>query len=219
MQRAERKLQLSLNVVGEDDMDWEGKQMASPEVGDLRSVIFGLHIFDRIEINNEISGELNMPELIAMAEKVIAMRYEHKTDKDDRKFEITPVDRLSEHDLVMERSSSVSFDPGLDEASYRSWVENFSKASETIDSSKLDLGNKRSLPEENHLKLEAARKKAEEKKVSKWESLGYHSLSVKDPIPPVDDDRLLDLGSVNFVYGDCTHPSKVFPSVPTIIFR
>jgi hypothetical protein len=38
MRRAERKLQLSHNVVG-DDMDWEGKEMAGVETGNLRSII------------------------------------------------------------------------------------------------------------------------------------------------------------------------------------
>ncbi|KAK9273105.1 hypothetical protein L1049_017912 [Liquidambar formosana] len=219
MRRAERKLQLSHKVLGEDDMDREGKEMQGPEAGDLRSVIFGLHMFNPTDINDEKSGELSISELNALAEKVIAMRHEQKIEKDDRKFEINPIDLLNGCDLVMEKSAgSVSFDPGLDEDSYLSWVEKFKESSQSGDNSVLELGSRRNLPEEKHLKLEAARKKAEEKKLSKWEALGYHSLSVKDPIYPVDGDMMSDLGSVNFVYGDCTQPSKVCPSEPAVIF-
>lgn len=53
----------------------------------------------------------------------------------------------------------------------------------------------------------------------KWESLGYNSSSVKEPILPVDRDISSDSGSLHFVYGDCTQPSKVCPSENTIIFR
>ena len=81
------------------------------------------------------------------------------------------------------------------------------------------MGNRKKLPEDKHFKLEAARKKTEEKKLAKWEAHGYHSLSAKDPICPVDGDMMSDSGYVHLVYGDCTHPSKVCPSEPAIVFR
>ncbi|KAA8515885.1 hypothetical protein F0562_019064 [Nyssa sinensis] len=189
MRRAERKLQLSQYVVGEDVMDREGKEMAGAE------------------------AELN-----AMAERVIALRHKQHPDKDDRKFEIHPMDLLNGGDLMERSPASITFDPGFDEASYLSWVEKFKEASQAHDNSILELGNRRNLPEEKHLKAEASRRKAEEEKLSKWEALGYHSLSFKDPMCPTDTDITSDSGSVHFVYGDCTHPSKVCPSEPTIIF-
>lgn len=219
MRRAERKLQLSHNVVGEVDIDREGKEMAGAEAGDLRSVIFGLRMIDPSEINNDESSEPNMSELDAMADKVVAIRHEQQLGKDDRKFEVNPMDLLKGHDLIMDRSSvSVDFDPGLDEASYLVWVEKFKEASQSSDDPIIQVGNRRKLPEEKLLKLEAARKKAEEEKLAKWEAHGYNSLSVKDPPSHVDVDMISDSGSVDFVYGDCTLPSKVCPSEATIIF-
>ncbi|CAL5331340.1 unnamed protein product [Camellia sinensis] len=217
LRRAEKKLQLSHNVVGEDLMDHEGKETTGAEAGDLRSVIFGLNMLDPTEMSNEQPDLLNMSELHVMVEKVIALRYKQQSDKDDRKFEVNPMDLLNGHDLVKKDPTSVAY-PGFDEASYLSWVEKFKEASESRDSPVLELGNRRNLPEEKQQRAEAARKNAEEKKVSKWEALGYHSLSVNDPICPPNGDMMSDSGSVHFVYGDCTRPSKICPSDPAIIF-
>ncbi|PQP97495.1 putative helicase CHR10 isoform X1 [Prunus yedoensis var. nudiflora] len=216
MRRAERKLRLSHNVIGDDVMDQEGKEEAGVEPSDLRSIIFGLHLFDPDEINND---EFGMSELNAMAEKVISVRDKQIANEDERKFEVNPTDVLHGHDLVAgESNTSLSFNSGFDEASYLSWVEKFKEVSQESGNENTDLRSRRNLLEEKRLKLEAAKKKAEEEKLSKWEDLGYHSLSVEDPVSPVDSDMMSDSGSVQFVYGDCTQPSKVCPSEPTIIF-
>ncbi|XWS32396.1 hypothetical protein CRYUN_Cryun23aG0155900 [Craigia yunnanensis] len=217
MRRAERKLQLSHNVVGDHVMDQEGKEMAGAEMGDLRSIIFGLHMFDPTEINNGEADELKTSELSAMAEKVIAMRHEQTLGKNDSKFEINAGDLMDGHDVIIRESSSVSTDPGLDETSYLSWVEKMKAASQSGDNQIVELESRRNFPGDRHLKVEAAKKKAEEKKKTKWEGHGYHSLSVQDPYP-VDGDMMSDSGSVLFVYGDCADPSKVCPSEPAIIF-
>lgn len=220
MRRAERKLQLSHNVLGEDDIVREEKEMASAEAGDLRAVIFGLHMIDPSEINDDESSKLNMSELDDMVDKLVAIRHETQLGKDDRKFEVNSMDLLKKQDLIMDRSSAyVDLDPGIDEAAYLEWVEKLKEASKSSDDPIIRERNRRKLPEENHLKLEAAKKKAEEEKLSKWEAHGYKSLSVKDPPSHVDVDMISDSGSVHFVYGDCTHPSKVSPSEATIIFR
>ncbi|KAK9911110.1 hypothetical protein M0R45_035033 [Rubus argutus] len=216
MRRAERKLQLSHNVFGDDIMDTEGKETAGVEPSDLRSIIFGLHLFDPTEINN---GECEISELNALAEKVISVRHKQIATKDERKFEVGPTDVLSGPDLVVgENSTSLSLNAGFDEASYLSWVEKFKEVPQENSNENTDMGSRRNLPEERRLKLEAAKKRVEEKKLSKWVDLGYQSLSVEDPISPVDRDMMSDSGSVQFVYGDCTQPSKVCPSEPAIIF-
>ncbi|XP_062175659.1 probable helicase CHR10 isoform X1 [Alnus glutinosa] len=218
MRRAERKLQLSHNVVG-DDMDWEGKEMAGVETGNLRSIIFGLHMFDPTDVSTENSDELQISEMNAMIDKVLAKRCEQIAGKDDRKFEVSPLDLSSGSDIVVGGgSTSISLDPGLDEASYLSWVEKLKEASQSGSHPIMESGIRRKAPEKEHLNLEDARKKAEEKKLSKWEALGYRSLSVKEPISPVTVDVMSDSGSLHFVYGDCTHPSKVCSSEPTVIF-
>lgn len=220
MRRARRKLQLSHNVIGDDVLDREGNN-GGTEAGDLKSVIFGLHVFDPMEMNMEKSdNQLDKNELAVLAEKVIVSRHELQSDVRDRKLEINSMDQVNDQDLIkQDASESVDFDSGLDEASYMSWVEKFKQPSPEQDSDILEIGNKRCLPDEKHLKAEAARRKAEEKKISKWETLGYHSLSVSSPVSPVNQDVVSDAGSVNFVYGDCTTTAAVTLSESTIIFR
>ncbi|KAK4488544.1 hypothetical protein RD792_004308 [Penstemon davidsonii] len=220
MRRAVRKLQLSHNVIGEDILDHEGSNIGGAEAGDLKSVIFGLHVFYPIEMNEGNSdNQLNMGELTALAEKVIASRCDLQSDMGDRKFEINPMDLQNVHDLALqEGSESIAFNPDLDESLYMSWVEKFKQASPTDDVGILEPGNRRYLPDEKHIKAEVARKKAEEKKLSKWEALGYHSFSISNPIGPADHIALSDTGIVHFVYGDCTNTAAVCPSGPTVIF-
>ncbi|PSS24120.1 Helicase [Actinidia chinensis var. chinensis] len=216
MRRADKKLQLSHNVVGEDLMDQEGKELGGAAGGDLRSAIFGLHMFDPTDTNIEQPDEINVSELNAMAEKVLALRYKQQSAKDDMEFVINPMDQLTVHDLVKKDPTSVAY-TGFDEALYLSWIEKFKEVLQSNNSPTLDLENRRNLLEV-HQRAEAARKKVEEKKLFKWEALGYHSLSVKDPIFPPNEDIMSDSGSVQFVYGDCTHPSKICPADPAIIF-
>ncbi|XP_055817519.1 probable helicase CHR10 isoform X1 [Solanum dulcamara] len=218
MRRAQRKLQLSHNIVGDDVLDQEGKEMAGDEAGDLRSIMLGLHMLDPEEVTNEESDKFDRNELTAMAETIIAFRNEERLARDD-KFEVKPVNFLSEFNVVTKRGpESINLDHILDETSYLKWVEKFKEASQTNHNPIFELGNRRGLPEEKHLKAEATKKKAEEEKLSKWETLGYHSLSVKDPVSAPDTDISSDSGAIHFVYGDCTRPSKVSPSEPTIIF-
>lgn len=218
MRRAQRKLQLSHNIVGDDVLDQDGKEMAGAEAADLRSVMLSLHMLDPAEVTDEESDKFDRNELTAMAEAIIAFRNEECSTGDD-KFEVKPANLLSEFNVVTRRGpESIKLDHILDETSYLEWVEKFKEASQTNHNPVSELGNRRSLPEEKHLKAEAAKRKAEEKKLSKWETLGYHSLSVKDPVSAPDTDVSSDSGAVHFVYGDCTRPSKVSPSEPTIIF-
>lgn len=219
MRRAERKLQLSHNVIG-DEIDHKGKEMGGPEGGDLRSVILGLHMLDPAETIDEKTDQLNVSELAEMVEKIAGFRGKIQSGKNDRKFEINPMDRLNEQGSAEFRGpESIAYDPGLDEASYRSWVEKFKEVSPLNNDSELDLPSRRGLPEEKLLKADAARKKSMEKKVSKWEALGYYSLSVSYPVIPTETDVFSISGAVHFVYGDCTHPSRDSPLDHAIIIR
>lgn len=218
MRRAEKKLQLSHNVVGDNLMDLEGKEAAGAEAGDLRSVIFGLQMLDPTDISYEQPDQLFTSELNAMVEKVIALRHKQKSDKEDVKFEISPLDLSNGRDLVIKDPASAAY-PGFDEVSYLSWVEKFKEASQSKDSPNLELENRRNLIEERYQRAEAAKRKAEEKKkLSNWEAMGYRSLSVQDPLRPPNGGIMSDSGSVHLVYGDCTCPSTNCPD-PAIIFR
>ncbi|KAF9602963.1 hypothetical protein IFM89_032966 [Coptis chinensis] len=217
IRRAERKLQLSHNVIGENDTDKKGNEI-EVDTGDLRSVIFGLHMFDFTNVNDEDSDEVNMEQLSAMTERLIEMR-NVPSHTDSKKFEVNPVEFFKGSGFAMTKDSvKNNFDPGLDEESYNSWVEKFKEASKLDDTPTMELGVRRSLHEEKHKRLESSRKKTEEEKLQKWEAQGYQSLSVHDPICDIEGHMLLDSGSVQFVYGDCTHPSNVCPSEPCIIF-
>lgn len=220
MRRAYRKLRLSHNIIGEDTIDRGEKEMEGVEGGDLRSIVLGLQMLDPTDMSKENSDKVDMSEFTAMSEKVIAFRKEQKLDKLDKKFEINCMDIVNGSCSITEGvSDPVDLDPIEDENSYQSWIEKFKEVLLANNTPVMELGSRRRFLEENHLKAEAARKRAEEKKLSKWEALGYHSLSVKDPVFPDDKDIKSDSGSVHFVYGDCTLPSKVCPSEPTVIFR
>ncbi|XP_022153190.1 probable helicase CHR10 [Momordica charantia] len=219
MRRAERKLQLSQKVVGDDYIDQEAEEIAVNETGGLRSIIFGLHIFDQGQMDTEKPGEFEVSNISAMAERVIALRHKKLSNKDDGKFLVNPMNLSDGCDLsIGEGTTNANFDPGLDEVSYRSWIEKFKEASQSGANQNMELGNRKTVSRDKSLKLEAVKKKAEEKKLSKWDALGYHSLTVEDPILPVDGDLISDSGSVHFVYGDCTHPSIHCISEPTIAF-
>ncbi|XP_027334923.1 probable helicase CHR10 isoform X2 [Abrus precatorius] len=217
MRRGERKLRLSLNVTGDNILKHEDKEQSEAGTGDLKSIIFGLHLFGPAEINEGKCTDMDFREINAMADKVIAMRDEQIFDKDERKFEVNPRSILKGYDVKEGDSASLSCDLGLDEASYLSWVKKFEQVSKSNCDSTMDLKGRRNLDEERSLKLESARKKAETK-LSKWKALGYQSLSVEDPISPPDGDITSATGSVHFVYGDCTAPSNVCSSEPAIIF-
>lgn len=209
LRRAEKKLQLSHNVVGDTVEEKEQDR------GDLRSLVFGLQRFDPEEqIHDEESDNLKLVEISSLAEKVVAIRQNVEPDKEARKFEIN-----SSETLRGSSSSAANVYSELDEASYLSWVEKLKEASRlSKDEKVMELGDRKNVSEERHGRVEAARKKAEEKKVATWEAHGYESLSVEEPIFPEDVDSSSDAGSVHFVYGDCTKPSTVSQE-PAIIFR
>ncbi|KAG5231150.1 chromodomain-helicase-DNA-binding protein [Salix suchowensis] len=203
LQRAHRIGQmnhvLSINLVTRHTV--EEKRNRRIETGDLRSIIFGLHRFDPSEVNSEQSNELNALELNALAQRVIALRSDQIMDKDDRKFGSI---------LLVKKKDSILLVEG------NLFLQGTSQSNENL---VLDLGNRRNLPNNKYLNLEVTKKKAEEKKLSKWEALGYHSLSVGDPIYPLDRDALSESDFVHFVVGDCTHPEKLCSSEPSVIFR
>ncbi|XP_025606312.1 probable helicase CHR10 isoform X1 [Arachis hypogaea] len=217
MRRAEKKLRLSLNVIGENVVDHKENEATGVGISDLKSIIFGLHMFDPTEMNDRKHEGISVQELNAMAEKVIAMRDEQNSDKDDRKLEVNARNLLKGHEDT-EVSGALSCDLGLDEASYLSWVKNFEEVSKTSCDTMLDSRSRRSSDEDKSSKIESAKKKAEEKKLSKWKSVGYHSLTVDDPICPQDGDIISAAGSVHFVHGDCTAPSNVSLSEPAMVF-
>ncbi|KAL8508283.1 hypothetical protein ACS0TY_018755 [Phlomoides rotata] len=206
MRRAERKLQLSRNVIRYEIMDQDGSNVGGTEAGDLKFVVFGLHVFDQVEMNLKKSDDqLYMGKLSNLAEKVIASRRELQSEEGDRKFEINPIDWMNGQDIVMHVGSDFIY----------VMSRKFKQASPEDASDVLDLGYRRLLPDEKHHNVEATQKKAEEKKVSKWETLGYHSLAVSNP---ANQDMMSDSGSVHFVYGDCTNTAVVSPSEAIIIF-
>ncbi|KAK9148343.1 hypothetical protein Scep_007100 [Stephania cephalantha] len=213
LRRAVQKLRLSKDVVGDDGIDMMGAHSS-----DLQSIILGLHMFDPSEMGNEDSNEINRSDMNAMVEKVINTRHEPLA-KDDRKSGVNSLDLMTRGEFFFGESSALAnFDDGLDESSYLAWVEKLKRVPQSNVDSTQELGLGRNFLEEKHSRVESARKKAEERKLSKWQTLGYKSLAVQDPGCNVSDYSKLDHGSVEFVYGDCTQPSKICPSAPALIF-
>ncbi|KAK8466738.1 hypothetical protein PHAVU_008G141500 [Phaseolus vulgaris] len=197
MRRAERKLRLSINVIGDNILKHDDEETSDVGTGDLKSIIFGLHMLDPSEIIDGNHGDINLPEISLMADKVLALRGEQILEKDERKFEVNPRIILQGHDVKEGGTTSLSHDLGLDEASYLSWVKNFEEVSKSSCNSMMDWRSRRNLEEEKNLKLESARKKAEEKKLSRWKALGYQSLNVKDTLTQTDNDITSATGCVD----------------------
>lgn len=219
MQRARKKLQLSQNIIDDEVSEQVGKELSGACPSDLKSMIYGLRLFDPEESSKEKSSEPTISELNTLAAEVLAKRTGKELDKDMEKFVLNPTGPSGNDFGIKISDSTVNIDPCLDEASYSSWVEKFKEVAESTDKTTLELESRRITSEEKLQRLESARKKAEEKKLAKWQALGYESLSVPNPIPPVNSDLMSDHCAVNFVFGDCTNPSEVCASEPTVIFR
>jgi len=227
MRRANRKLKLSHNIIGEEDgTDGKGGDPGN-EASDLRSIIFGLHLFDPADtatetINEDTTAETISVEKLAklktMSEKVVMMRSHESSEKDERAFEINPNMTDDSGTVIRRASDSIRIDPGLNEAAYLSWVKKFKEASGSSEDATVEFERQRAAPEEKLLKRDVNKKKIEERRLAKWESLGYQTLAVKEP-DITASQNISDAGSIQFVYGDCTNPSKVCPKKPAIIFR
>ncbi|XP_057525798.1 probable helicase CHR10 isoform X2 [Amaranthus tricolor] len=218
MQRARKKLQLSHNIIDDEVSEQVGKELSGAGPSDLKSMIYGLRIFDPQESSKEKSSEPTISELNTLAAEVLAKRTGKELDKDMEKFVLNPTGPSGSDFGIKISDSTVNLDPCLDEASYHSWVEKFKEVAESTDKTTLELESRRITSEEKLQRLESARKKAVEKKLAKWQALGYESLSVPNPIPPVNSDLMSDHCAVNFIFGDCTNPSEVCSSEPTVIF-
>lgn len=220
MHRAERKLKLSQSVIGQDKDPVSTKKDTSIEAGDMRSLIFGLHMFDLSDanpdsnsgLNSDVLSEERVTKLDEMTERVVNMRNLDLLSEVDRTFEINQTNLKSSSDKI-------DLDPGLDEAAYRSWVEKFKETTGSVDSVNLELERKSSCKsEEREARREIERRRKEENKLAKWDAVGYRSLAVEEP-ENILKEIVEDTGGVQFVYGDCTDPYKICPSEPAIIFR
>nr|CAB3502322.1 unnamed protein product [Digitaria exilis] len=225
MRRAERKLKLSYDIIGEDNKtDVKGGDLGN-EASGMRSIIFGLHLFDPADtttetINDYTSETINVEKLAKlkiMSEEIVMMRSHEPSEKHERLFEINLNSADGSGTMIRRASDSISVDPALNEEAYLSWVKKFKEASHSIEDATAGLGTQRSAPEEKFLKREVNRKKIEEKRLAKWETLGYKTLAVREP-DIARNQNISDSGSVHLVYGDCTNPSKVCPAKPAIIF-
>ncbi|XP_039831930.1 probable helicase CHR10 isoform X2 [Panicum virgatum] len=181
MQRAERKLKLSHNIIGDDARtDLKGGDLGN-EASDMRSIIFGLHLFDPVDttietINEDTTSDTinveKLAKLKTMSEKVVMMRSHEPSEKDEQSFEINPNFADGLGTVIRRASDSISVDLGLNEAAYLSWVKKFKEASHSIEDATAQHGRQRAAPEEKFLKREVNKKKVEEKRFVKWKTLG-----------------------------------------------
>jgi hypothetical protein len=116
----------------------------------------------------------------------------------------------------------VGFLQPADKALLESWAvdANASKGNE-LDARRSRRGRASALESDEDQENARAQKrqKAEDKKHSKWQSLGYHSFSIDDPgvglQPGSSDDETGN--DVHFVIGDCTQPVTTTTDEPCII--
>lgn len=99
-----------------------------------------------------------------------------------------------------------------DKAVLESWAADASANVDSLPNSRSSLKRRASALVEDEVELEEARaekrKKAEDRKRAKWNSLGYASLAVSDPGEDLYEDGSSEVGAdVHFVIGDCTQPS------------
>ncbi|KAJ3669646.1 hypothetical protein LUZ60_011596 [Juncus effusus] len=220
MRRAERKLKLSQSVMGENSSSTE----TDVSVETMRSLIFGLHILDPTYSNSKSNSdrldEESVNNLNEMTNRVVELRNNDPSAKTDRNFEVNQTDIRNTNTS----DDSINVDPGLDESAYESWVEKFKQASSSSDETLNLVPERKSrdiIGEEREVRREAERKRREENKLAKWESVGYESLSVDELESESNTEGfrvLQENGGVQFVYGDCTDPWKVCPKEPAIIF-
>eukprot|EP01018_Ginkgo_biloba_P001772 Gb_15026 [translate_table: standard] len=233
MHRAKRKLQLSENVIGRDDADLEAHGPEGLTSNDLRSmIIFGLHKFDPSGNAERTSNEINFTEMKSMAEKVLQTRRRGSMDMDNKSFNLSSREMTGLESIYTYTGNDASLgkhtgeadidqDRNADQVAYESWM---SKAKDGLLNGDLgsDLRGRKRASLRDAKELEAfrdeKRRKAEERKLSKWEALGYKSLAVEDPPESLDVELNSDSGEVQFVFGDCTNPLKVHPTEMTIIF-
>lgn len=184
MRRAERKLKLSQSVIGEDREPKSTQKDIPVEAGDMRSLIFGLHVFDPIDPNPNLSScsNLNMlneeriTKLDEMTDRIVDMRNRDLLSEAVHAFEINQTD-------IKRTSEKIDLDLGLDEAAYRSWVEKFKEASASVGSVNLEMERRKgsSTAEEREARREIERRRKEDNKLARWETVGYKSLTVEEP--------------------------------------
>ncbi|KAF3780622.1 putative helicase [Nymphaea thermarum] len=213
MRSAASKLQLSQNVIGREYVTNNGDKEANIENLDLKSsIVFGLDKFDPVDILEESFSDGNMSDVDSLAETVLQARFDDSGKRVDQGYEIRPMNVLDEGKLRLERNYASA------SASYVSWLEKFKDADLPSQSSS-DTNLRKQLLAEKVSELEADKqKKMEEKRLRKWEAVGYQSLAVEEPPQSIGENALSDPGSVEFVFGDCTKPAKRCPSEPTVIF-
>ncbi|KAH9292413.1 hypothetical protein KI387_042403, partial [Taxus chinensis] len=197
MHRAKRKLQLTRNVIGPDDSDLGENGSEDVARNDLRSmIIYGLHKFDPSEDVEKSSNETGYTEMKSMAEKVLDTRLHGKYNE-----------------------SNLHYDKNADEAAFESWM-NKAKDGSLNDELVNDVRGRNKASCHNELEEARAekRRKTEDKKLAKWEALGYRSLAVEDVSERLSIEPNSNSGEVQFVFGDCTNPIKGHSKESTIIF-
>ncbi|KAH9300516.1 hypothetical protein KI387_012099, partial [Taxus chinensis] len=230
MHRAKRKLQLTRNVIGPDDSDLGENGSEDVARNDLRSmIIYGLHKFDPSEDVEKSSNETGYTEMKSMAEKVLDTRLHGSVNMVDERFKTdsrgrTEIDSIYIYDgndvsSGKYNESNLHYDKNADEAAFESWM-NKAKDGSLNDELVNDVRGRNKASCHNELEEARAekRRKTEDKKLAKWEALGYRSLAVEDVSERLSIEPNSNSGEVQFVFGDCTNPIKGHSKEATIIF-
>ncbi|KAG0627932.1 hypothetical protein M758_2G239400 [Ceratodon purpureus] len=226
MRRAKRKLELTYNVIGRDDVDLEAHGPASAGSADLRSMImFGVNTLHKSGDTNDVEI-VNDSALEAIVDAALAQRGKTGSDLSSStefgNVGLVTLDSQGDQAENFYKYEGKDFTKPADKALLESWAvdANASKGNE-VDTRRSRRGRTSALGSDEDQENARAQKrqKAEDKKRSKWQSLGYHSLAIDDPgvglQPDSSDDETGN--DVNFVIGDCTQPVTTTKDEPCII--
>lgn len=226
MRRAKRKLELTYNVIGRDDVDLEAHGPASAGSTDLRSMImFGVNTLHKSGGSNDMET-VDDSALGNIVNAALAQRGKSGSDLSSStefgNVGLVTLDSQEDQAENFYNYEGKDFTKPADKALLESWAvdANASKGNE-LDARRSRRGRASALESDEDQENARAQKrqKAEDKKHSKWQSLGYHSLAIDDPgvglQPGSSDDETGN--DVHFVIGDCTQPVTTTPDEPCII--
>ncbi|KAJ7535791.1 hypothetical protein O6H91_12G046000 [Diphasiastrum complanatum] len=238
MFRANKKLQLTNEVIGHDSTELDAKESAldSPDIRSM--IIYGLHKLTPSQPSSEIgnfSADRDFNSKInKMVEKAVSER-NRKNASDVQDAESMKMELMSNENIYTfegtdfaTRKSSFNEAKELETSADRVALESLitNSKDETIETN--GRRKRRVLAEDtietinNNLEEKRAKKleSLKENKLKKWEALGYISLAVVDELEADVGNTSLDEDSTDLhsVVGDCTKPFKHPTSKSSIIF-
>ena len=225
LSRAKKKLKLTHDIIGHPNKDSDSDDIDHAKPSDLRSmIIFGL---DKLHSStgNESEKTEAMPEISRLVQEALQHRYNQGQSAQNEN--IISNDDLEENFYTFQGQDFSSKRRKCDDeeehsmiadhAVLDSWIKKLGSVSDHVSTRQRETHTSgESRLDDYHM---SKQRKTEERKIAKWESLGYKSLAVQDPgVIAGDSTTDINESNVHLVFGDCTSPSHSLKN-SAIIFR